>query len=211
MTHPQTPTDKDQLWLDVLAGRAEPSDADTRQAAQLRTYLERRAEEELNTQPDPARERRMLDYLQAHGALAAPRSAAPAPGLLQRLAHWLFPPGAANGFRYAMAAALLCALAIPLVLLVQRGTEDPLAYKDFTTPGEVLTIRAADPQLEARRLAAILAGHGVNASLSASGAQVLLKAEVPAAARDAIRKAMLDEGIPIAADGPILLRIEPLK
>lgn len=141
-------------WLDVLAGRAEPADADTRQAARARGLFVAQVEAE-SRRPgrDAAKAQRLkvlLNVMQAEGeaaaraaqagktaGAAAGRPAGPAaggyspPGPVTRLLRWLFPPAApAATWRLGSVAMGLLGLTVAVrVLMPGAGDDDATGMK----------------------------------------------------------------------------------
>jgi hypothetical protein len=127
-------TEDDARWLAVLAGRAQPDDDATREAAQYRAFFARQADGELAREADDATRIRAMNQLRAAGAFAAPKKAvaAPPPGGFKAMLQWLFPPGR-SGARYALVAAVVLAvLAAPLVF---RPGEDEAPGQIKSLPG----------------------------------------------------------------------------
>lgn len=210
-------TDRDERWLEVLAGRREPDDAETRQAASVRVFFERQAADDMQARPDPEREKRLLNVLNARGVLerspapAAARPPAPAPARgnpLTALLHWLFPPGASNGLRYAIAAALV--LGVALAPLLGPDPQDDSGTMKGAPPGPGLGANrwsSVDPAAEALRVQSLLASQGVTATVTTDGGDHVVEAVVPPDRTDAVRAALAVQPLSIRPDGVLRIRI----
>ena len=87
-------------WLDVLAGKAAPTDRDTRQAHSLRGFFEQQAQRDAVIDDDKESQKRMLNALRARG-LFDDAPATVQPRWPQRLRNWLFPAGEVMAWHYA--------------------------------------------------------------------------------------------------------------
>jgi hypothetical protein len=204
----------DDKFFEVLAGRRQPDDADTRQAARLRQYYQMHPTAEERPQPDPAGQARLLAYLRAREGQPAP-GAAPAttppakPGPLQRLLAWLLPPGPGRGMRLGMALAGVLGVAV-LVRMVAPPDDDHLTPKSGGPLAAETVKYAADPAQDAAQIQALLAGVGIPVTLTVQGREVLLRADIPPEQLAAVTQALSARGLTPPADGRLVLRIKPL-
>lgn len=206
-----TTSDDKDLWLEVLAGRAQPVDHATRQAAQAREVY-RRMEEPA---PDPALEARLLARIQsvnadiaqqAKAAAKAPLSAPAAPvGLLGRLLDWFSPGVGGAPLRYAGAALAVTGLAVALfsTMTPREGAEHeqmksppraavPPAPGLQGQPAAPLTLVDGQPLVRATALQSGLKALGVQAEVMPLGDAAQLDVSIPADQEAAV-KAWLQE------------------
>lgn len=207
-----TPQD-DERWLDVLAGKAEPRNAEERQAARARQYFEIEAQQE--QQVDPATLQRVENLLMAKLAAAkpiAPAEPAARTSWWSALSAWFNPGGDVATGRYAaVAVAVMAAVALPYMMAPPApDADDPGTIKSppaVVAPETV--IASAQPADDAARLLQVLAAQGVVAALTEEGADRLVVALVPAdkltAVSDATQK---DLGVPLPADGQLRVRFK---
>ncbi len=130
-----TPDTTHDSWLDVLAGKATPTDRETRQSASLRGFFE--LQEQHTPRLDEATQRRIMNALESKGvfAQAAKPKRVEAISLLTRINDWLFPDGHASGGRWsAVAAAIMVVTVLPFVLHSPFGDDDPGGIKSLPTP-----------------------------------------------------------------------------
>lgn len=201
--------EKDDAWLDALAGKPAPDDAQTRQAAALRNYLELDAQR--TPALDEATQRRILNALAAKGAFTPPvaPTTVERPGFLARAMNWLFPQGHASGGRFAgVAAAVLAVLVLPFVLHSPPGDDDPYGIKSLPVTPETPTavIDSAKPEQLATELVATLARHGVVAELRADGTGQWVKASIPADRLAAVQTDLVSMGLAARPDGQLLVQ-----
>ncbi|MBK7000376.1 MAG: hypothetical protein IPH35_10495 [Rhodoferax sp.] len=197
---PHDPTD---TWLDVLAGKAPPTDLQTRQAAALRDYFAQEAQQ--TPALGEAAQRRILNALQAKGVFAQAQPPKPpdAANLLTRLKDWLFPQGHASIPRWSAIAAAVMAVAVAPLLVMQGPAtdgDDPGTFKSLNLPqdGPVVVIDTAQPQQLADQLSAILARHGIAADVRATGADLWVQASIPADKQSAVQADLLTLGLGLA-------------
>ena len=142
-------TDHDDTpWLNVLAGKAQPSDHATRQAAALRQYFERQVADDLAQVPDLQEEKRVLNALRARGAFAEKPAAAAEALVRKSVWSWLFP---ANGLRapgYAAAAVLAIAV-VTVPFMLRTGGPGDGAEKHATVPPSPIASNTSTPPTEA--------------------------------------------------------------
>ncbi len=204
-------TDKttDDRWLEVLAGRAEPHDHATRQAAQARAHIAQQVAADQAASVDEQRTKRLLNLMQAQAeqrnrAQAAATPAA-APGPLARLLAWLN-PAQGGGLRAAGAAAAVMGLAVVLVTTLKpSGDDDHTQMKGLppsSAPGmqgggasAALTVIGGEPLARALALQASLQGQGVSAEVFPMGDRARLDAAVPTERQAAVRQSLAGQGI----------------
>lgn len=200
-----TPAD-DQRWLAVLAGRAEPDDGETQEAAGLRAYLLQRNADEV-AEADEASFRRTMNHLRANGAFTAKAAAAAEPSGRRGLLGWLL-PGAAGGPRYALAAAVLLAVVVaPLVLRQPNDEAGTIKRAPPVSTSAEAVLLATDPLEKARDVETALIAHGVLPTLETGARQVLLTATVPPANAAAVRGALQGFGVALPADGRLRILV----
>ncbi|MES2938477.1 MAG: hypothetical protein V4864_12405 [Pseudomonadota bacterium] len=203
--------DDDARWLAVLAGRAQPDDDATREAAQYRAFFVKQADGDLARQADDATRIRAMNHLRGAGAFAAPKKAvaAPPPGGFQAMLQWLFPPGR-SGARYALVAAVVLAvLAAPLVFRPDGG-DAPGQIKSLpggTRDAQELVLVARDPVQRGREIENALIAAGVAPLVEATQQEVLLAARIAPADLAGARQALRPLGVPVPDDGQLRLRI----
>jgi hypothetical protein len=210
----------DQRWMDVLAGRAEPIDAETRQAALLRNLV--LAERQRADSPEnQAAVTRMMNILETRGAFKAPPKR---PTPVQRLKQWLgFDADSSDGRgmvfagrRAALAAIAVCALALPIVISQQHPDgDDAVGIKGL--PGNVQPpspetrsqlIRSAQARPDAEELMAMLAQVGVKGQLEATEAGFRVDASIPADRLVAAQSVLSRIGLVVPADGQLRVRFQ---
>lgn len=205
----------EQRWLDVLAGKAEPRDAEERLAARARSYFQK--EEQHHEPLDAATRQRVENLLNAKlAALAAKEAQSNAeatkkPGVLAGLLGWLIPAGGGHTGRYAaLAAVALAAVVLPFVVpTTPPGAEDPSTIKSPVQRPVPETVWASDhPADEAAALLQTLAQQGIVAQLTEEGADRVVQAQVPADSLAPVRDALQAQGYPLAADGQIRIRFK---
>lgn len=202
-------TEKDDHWLDVLAGKSAPVGADTRQAGALRGFYV--LEDKHTPALDEATQRRIMNALASKGVFVQAAAAKPLaqPGLLAQALSWLFPQGHANGVRFAgVAAGVLAVLVLPFVLHSPMGIDDPNGIKSLPMGGDTPTavIDSAQPQQLAAQLMATLARHGVAAELRADGADQWVKAKIPADRMAAVQSELVSMGLAAQPDGHLAVQ-----
>jgi len=214
-------------WLEVLAGKAKPLDADTQNAAVLRAVLrDEKAQAEANAsteEADPAQVVRIMNALQARGAFVAP----PAPtNPWLRLVRWLNPlpgPDAPSGARLAgrraaLAAGLAAVIALPLVLhddpdaipgdTVDKNLPPGIRSGGGSDPSAAMqTVLAADPEQLANSVREALVTSAVATLITSDSNGVFIQASVPAADRAAVARALSNLGIALPRDGELALHI----
>lgn len=217
MTH----EDDEQRWLDVLAGRAEPHDEDTRKASLLRRVI---ADEQSQAEPlDNAATTRVMNLLRAKGVFDAP--APQAAGAWLRLKQWLLPAQAGRavsfgGRQAALAAVLAGVVAIPLLVWHERNKSDDNDSSIKGLPGAVVAPAASQPATvvdsaqalqAALRLVAVLAQHGVQAQISQDSGDMIVQAKVPASGLVATQADLLGIGLALPPDGELTVRFHQTK
>ncbi len=218
MTHePQDRQDSkesNEAWLNVLAGKAKPHDPDTRQAAALRNFF---AEQAQHTEPlEEAAKRRILNTLQTKGAFAQAQPANPVEpvGVLTHIKNWLFPQGHASSGRLAgMAVAVLAATLLPFVLHGPGNDDDPNGIKSLPpvvdTPSTVAptaVIDSATPDQLAAQLVAMLARHGVVATLRSEGTERWVQSQVPPEKLVAVQAELVSMGLAATPTGQLVVQ-----
>lgn len=204
-------------WFDVLTGKADPTDDDTRQAAQLRRALLQRRQQELDAPTDEAQTKRIMNALEARGAFKPPAAPAAPPSLLSRAAQWLFPSGGqprGHGGRYAwVAAAVLAVVAAPLVLR-QQAPDDGDGYTTKSLPPErpasaasASIVSTRNIEAEAARIENALAQHGVKPTRAVVNQQLVLSAQVPADRIEAVNRELADWAVMVPPDGKLLVML----
>lgn len=202
--------DKDDPWLNALAGKAEPDKPGTRQASALRSFFE--LQNQHTPALDEATQRRIMNALEAKGAFAQktpPRKLVERPSLLAQALSWLFPQGHASGGRLAgMAAAVLAVLVLPFVLHTPVGDDDPHGIKSLPMTQDTPTavIDSAKPEQLAAQLVATLARHGVVAELRTEGADQWVKARIPADRMAAVQTELVNMGLAAQPDGQLAVQ-----
>ena len=209
-------TTADDRWLDVLAGRAAPTDRAGRQAAELRGYFDTR----LATagEADSEQEKRVMNLLRARGAFAAPAPASRRSWFEQVWAWWQAPQGH-RGMGYGAAAVLAFAVVVagPQLLPGGGGSPDrdlksvPMQPPEVQPKGLDLggtVIRAVQPEQEALRLQLRLSAQDLASVLQREGPGWVLRAQVPAAQRASVQTLLEGYGATLAADGELVLRFE---
>jgi len=218
-----TPTDHthssaDDPWLEVLAGRAEPHDHATRQAAQARAHIARQVAADQATPVDEQRTKRLLNLMQAQAEQRnrAQATATPVatPGPLARLLAWLN-PAQGGGLRAAGAAAAVMGLAVVLVTTLKpSGDDDHTQMKGLppiSAPGMqggasgALAVIGGEPLARALALQASLQGQGVSAEVFPLGDRARLDATVPAERQAAVRQSLAGQGITWAGGSQLSL------
>ena len=209
---------KDDRWIEVLSGRAEANDAETRRAARLRAYFERRHEDEARMAPSAEGEARLMDHLARHGVLPtesrAPAATRPGGGRFKDLLARLLPAGPGG---YALAAMVVVAvLAVPVLQQITSpdGPGFDRSFKsgpDTSRIGNVETARilAEHPEVDARRIADLLATHGIDASVMSVGNASTVRARIPAESVARVRQALAAEGIAIDTGVELAIEFQP--
>jgi hypothetical protein len=195
--------DDTERWLDVLAGKSVPNDAETLKAAALREII---LEDEKALEPmDAATETRIMNTLRARGAFDVPKPAQPR-SLLARAWEWLFPPGSGHTGRYAaMAAVAMAVVAAPVVYqnLRQAPGDDGMSIK--SAPGEAIVF-AANPDQDAAGLLAVLARNGVAGQVRSEGSDRLVEAQVSADRLPQVHTEMMNMGLAVPENGTLKVR-----
>lgn len=203
-------TEASDRWLEVLAGRAEPTDAGTRRAAALRACFETRLATEAEKPADPERLKTLLNLMEAEGeaaARAARAAGAGGPagtdvaggshGPLSRLARWLFPDGGFSGWRLGGVAAGILGVAV-LLRAVWPELDDesrrmksvpPGAGTSAQAPATVtpIVVTGSDPLHGAIGLQSALRNAGLEAQVYPLGATARLEARVSGERAAAVR------------------------
>lgn len=200
------PTEKDDRWLDVLAGKAAPHDAQARQAAALRHYFELQDQHEAAL--DEATQRRILNALEAKGAFAQPKQKERPvrPGLWAQAMGWLFPQGHASGGRFAgVAVAVLAVTMLPFLLHPPGGDDDPGGMKNvpLLSGAPTAVIDSTNPDQLAAQLVSALSRQGVNATLRSEGADRWVTAKVPAERMGAVQAELVSMGLAATPQGDL--------
>lgn len=198
----------DDQWLDVLAGRAAPADADTRQAASLREFFELQAQH--TPTPDEATRRRMMNMLAAKGAFAeASSTPTPRQNPLRQLMAWLLPPDNAHPGRWAaVAVAVFAITVIPFVLQSPDPADDPYGIKSlpFDPNLNPTVIHSSNPAQDAAQLQAQLSIQGVMATLRSEGTSVWVQARVPTDKHSAVQAMLSPLGLSTPPDGQLVVQ-----
>ncbi|MES3022151.1 MAG: hypothetical protein V4857_11290 [Pseudomonadota bacterium] len=205
-------SENNEAWLEVLAGRAEPRDRATRQAASLRHYFALQAAADMAGASDPEGEKRVMNMLRLRGAFDAPPAPAPVArtGLAGWLA-WLLPPGQGNGGRFAMAAACAFALVLSPALFNQgQAPRIDDGSKGFVAPPADL-VQSAQPAADAAQLVAQLAAAGIAAQARPEGAEHVVRAQVAPAQRAAAARQLDGIGIALPATGALVVRFQAVQ
>jgi hypothetical protein len=202
--------EKDDDWLEVLAGKKEPQDAQTRQAAALRNYFE--LQDQHAPTLDEATQRRILNALEATGVFAPPATVKTevGTGLVARVLQWLFPQGHANRGRYAgVALAVMAAVMLPYLLHSPVGEEDPYGVKSFPkgmTDPSAIVIDTAQPEQLADQLVAALSRHGVAAELRTDAIGQWVQAQIPAERIATVQADLASLGVVAPQDGRLMVQ-----
>jgi len=216
-TTDHTHNNADDHWLDVLAGRAEPHDHVTGQAARARAHIAQRVAADQAAPVDEQRTKRLLNLMQAQAeernrAQAAATPVA-TPGALARLLAWLN-PAQGGGLRAAGAAAAVMGLAVVLVTTLKPSGDDDHTQMKGLPPisapgiqggaaGGAQVVTGGEPLPRALALQASLQGLGVSAEVFPLGDRARLDATVPADQQAKVRQALAGQGIAWAG-GPQL-------
>lgn len=207
-------TDKttDDRWLEVLAGRAEPNDHATAQAAQARAYVAQQVAADMAAPMDEQRTKRLLNLMQAQAeqrkrgqAVAAPADpAASGPGVLARLLAWLN-PAQGGGLRVAGVAAMMGLAAVLVTTVFQEVDDDTNQMKSLppttvpspqgSTDAGALVVLDKEPLARALALQASLKAQGITAEVFPLGDRARLDASVPAGQLAAVRQTLAAQGI----------------
>lgn len=199
----------DDRWLDVLAGRAEPSNDDERKAARARQFFQKEAEQDL--QVDAATRQRIENLvrakLEAAKQLQKPEAHA---GWWAAVTAWFFPEGSASAGRFATAAmAVMALVAVPT--MINPGAvdpEDPTSIKSPITVPETV-IAAEQPAQDATKLLQALANQGVVAALTEEGADRVVVAHIPADKLNSVASTLQQElGVVLPPDGELRVRFK---
>lgn len=203
----------EQRWLDVLAGKVEPRDAEEREAARVRQYFRK---EEANLEPLDAATRLRVENLMAAKLAAvsavSARTAAPGQAWWQRLSNWLMPAGAAPSGRYAAVAAAVVA-AVTLSFIIPATLPDADDAGTIKSPADAgipeSVVQSRDPAAESARFLQVLAEVGVAAQILEEGEDRVVQAQVPPdkliAARDALQA---KDGHALPPDGRVRVRFK---
>jgi hypothetical protein len=207
-----TPDERDH-WLDVLAGKAQPRDPASQQAAALRGYFSQQQAAAAALQPDAEQEKRLLNGLRARGAFAEKTAGATAPstatnGWLDGLRQWWQHAG--QGRWVYGAAALLAFAMVTVPPLLKGGDAGPGEGVPMLARGGV-RMPSAQPQQDAERLQLLLSLHGLPSSVQQAGADWIVSADVPAGARAELEPELGARGMRLPADGHLRLRFAPLN
>ena len=211
--------DPDDKFLEVLAGRQPPTDADTRHAARLGKYFEMHPSAEELPRHDPQGEAQLLAYLRARPQATNPQHAiafAPQAGLLQRARDWLFP---ASGFGLRQAGLALSVLGLAAVVSMQMGggSDDDSSASMKRLPGTASSpsgvaagdaVRTPDPAQAAATLQAELVAEGIPSTLEAQADAVVLRAQVPVDKRASVGTRLVAQGLVLPPDGQLKVRFQ---
>lgn len=202
----------DDRWLDVLAGRAEPSNDEERKAARARQFFQKEAEHD--RQVDPATRQRVENLLTAKLAAARQsqlqQTAKPQTSWWAGLLGWLAPGGAMSSGRFATAAmAVMALVAVPYFLNpTALDADDPASIKSPITVPETV-IAAERPAQDAANLLQALASQGVVAVLTEEGPDRLVVARIPADKLTAVAGTLQQElGVVLPPDGELRVRFK---
>ena len=211
------PSDDDR-WFDILAGKAEPANADERKAASLRQYFELR--EQHDEQLDAAAQRRIENMMMAGLATAqreqaAQQAAAPAApkGLWQSFKGWLMPDGGGHAGRYALVAGIaLAVMAVPLVL--RQSPPDDNGHLEMkrvpNAAGQETTVASPEPEREAQALVTVLQQNGITATVTADGADRVVRADINRDRFAQASTALASMGVLMPTDGHLLVRFKKM-
>ena len=206
-------------WLDVLAGRAQPGDTATQQAALLRGYIGLQAAEDLARVPDPEGEKRVLNRLRARGAFRdVPAVVKPAPNPVSRLIAWLFPQDGGHLGRYAAVATVAFAVVAASVLMPENGDDNDLSsvksLPGAVQPGVPATsealVMSAQPAQEAAQLVQVLKQAGVAANIGREGGDQVVRAQIPPDRFAAVQQGLAGMGLAAQVPGPVVFRFRKL-
>jgi len=210
----------DDRWLDVLAGRAKATDRATRQASSLRTYFELQAADDLATAPDPQVEKRIMNALRAKGAFSeVAQPQAPKPGLVKSVLEWLFPTGGGHMGRYAAVATVAFAVVVGPMVMRDVGNDANDTGSVKSAPGAPArgapaageaVVMSGQPAVEATQLVAALAGAGVDARVTAEGADQVVRARIAPDRAAAAAASLASIGMAAPASGDLVVRFKTL-
>ncbi|MBL8331022.1 MAG: hypothetical protein JNJ71_19450 [Rubrivivax sp.] len=228
--------DRDEKFFEVLAGLRKADDAETRRAERLRSHFAAHPLMEQQATDDPEGEARLLAIVRARQAAApaqptaqpkAQTQASERPGSWQRLQAWLFPGSGSSGMalsRYGMVGAAVLG-AVIAVRWVMPDPDDELVMKELPAASapisgasaadprdpstQGVTERVPDPAAAASALQALLASHGVMATLRVEGREVWLSAQVPASKRAEVDERLQQTGRTLPSSGQLVVRFTP--
>lgn len=193
-------------WLDVLAGRCLPQDADTRQAAALRVALREmhRAYEPM----DEASVGRMLERMRARGAFSAPPTPPPTrlhDGAVRQVLAKAWPGLPSSSWLAALLTAVLASTAT--AWLVDRGKGHGADSEELRSKQAVASIiHSADPRTEALELGALLTRLGAQPQLEALGSQWAVRAQLPVERLQTYERALIPFGLVVPPGGQLDVR-----
>ncbi len=205
--------EQDELWLNVLAGKAQANDLQTRQAASLRNYFA--AEAQNTPQLDTAAQQRIMNMLEARGAFAdKPVVAVPGKGLLTQFMAWLFPSGKIANPHFAAVLATMVLAVIVVPNLEQLTTADPGPHDSKgmtvnTIPSAIIT--SPSPDASAAQLMAVLARHGVPAQSRKEGDDRWVQARIPLERLAVVQADLIGMGLAASAQGDINVQYRPQR
>lgn len=222
MPPPSSPDDAAAAWLDVLAGRAEPHDTDTRRAAQLRAHFEY----EWAAVPDrPERTKALLNLMEARVQLAAAAQPTARDSLWQRLSKSLMLGPAGGWMNVGRAVLGVSGIALLVTMMLpptnQEGGDPPTtkeasgangseASKESADTGATLRVHEVpDPMGQGLALEAKLLMLGLTVKTTPTNDGLRLKLQVPAAQREAVQTLLANEGLgnePLGATLDLVLR-----
>lgn len=198
-------TNMDERWLEVLSGRAEPTDAATREAMGYRKYLERCAQDE-RSDIDEAAYLRTMNFLRARGAFERRPVAPHGDGKWRALISRLHVPGQPGARAAFVATVMLAVVVVPLVLRQPMDSPQMKGLPPLTAVEENVLV-AADPVQQARAIQAALIMNGVEASVEPGAAQLLLTATVAPEDMEAVREALLQFDVTLPPDGRLRILV----
>jgi hypothetical protein len=192
-------------WLDVLQGRAEPTDRETREARAIREYILERLEVELTPLSDPEREKRLRNRVEAQ----FPALAAPAPEPKESLLKSWFGSWQMGWptLGAVAAAVVLGVLVVPLMQNQSSPHDDFLTPKVFTPDSAAPATDQVSPEALARAQAfseqvrQALAPLGVSIQVKPTPTGLEISADIEPEQRAAAAQALTPLGVKMPEDG----------
>jgi len=193
--------DKDQIWLDALAGRVDETErrAESQEAHALRELIHAQSLDDSTTVAavDPAREEQLIERARTEGLLPAP----PHPAHRASSAPWrrrLFAP------RGLLAAAALATIAI--AVLVQALLPPAETFRGVA--GGTVRLESRNPPALKRQLMEELDAAGVRVLGYDRLGRVGIDADLPQPVSAQVRRVLERHRIPIPADGVLVVEID---
>ena len=205
----------DEAWLAALNGTGPVFDRETRQASELRSFVQRQLADDLSAKLDPAMATRVMNGLRASGVLTKGRHE-PKPSALAALMDWLGLSGAGGPAnpRYAVVAGVAAAvLALPLVLNHPRDDHEPDVKavrpdKTLAVPSVLpLAVVARDPQTTAAALAEALVAAGAQSELTQSGDAWTVGVQVNTSNHGQVRQVLAGYGFEAVQVGRLVIQV----